>query len=248
MIQLTKEYVQARFEELLSSPLESFEQYIAWIAELDDFESSLSRDFAHKYIAQSCNTADTKAQDEYRFFVQTIHPLWIQYGEQCGRRLIEHPDCDRLPAEYQIHIQGIRKMVELYREENIPLFVQESELTTRYNQCIASQTISYQEEELTMQQARDCLNNPDRTVRKEIFELMEQRRLQDASMIDDILSELITVRTTIARNCGFASYTDYQYSYRFDYTKEQINQFHQTIREVITPIGVHYMAQKQQKL
>ena len=92
-----------------------------------------------------------------------------------------------------------------------------------------------------MQEAHDYLKSPDRLVRKEVFILMEERRKQDANKLDEVLSQLIQIRTQIAQNCGFASYTDYKYSYRYDYTKEQINEFHQSISEVITPLGKKFL-------
>jgi Zn-dependent oligopeptidase len=65
---------------------------------------------------------------------------------------------------------------------------------------------------------------------------MEQRRYQDADRIDDIMSQLVEIRTNIAQNCWFDSYTDYKFSWRYDYTKQQINDFHEAIRLVISPI------------
>jgi oligoendopeptidase F len=95
-----------------------------------------------------------------------------------------------------------------------------------------------------MKQAEKYLKSDDRTVRKEVFELTESRRKQDSAKLDDIMSQLIQIRTQIARNCGFDSYTDYKFSYRYDYTKEQINQFHESIRTVVTPMIQHFFAQR----
>jgi oligoendopeptidase F len=58
------------------------------------------------------------------------------------------------------------------------------------------------------------------------------------------MSQLIQIRTQTARNCGFDSYTDYKFSYRYDYTKEQINQFHESIRTVVTPIIEHFFIKR----
>ena len=87
-----------------------------------------------------------------------------------------------------------------------------------------------------MKQAEQHLKSPDRSTRKEVFELIESRRKQDADELNNVMSDLIRIRTLIANNCGFESYTDYKYSYRYDYDKATINQFHESIREVVTPI------------
>lgn len=79
-------------------------------------------------------------------------------------------------------------------------------------------TIRYQGQELTMQEAADFLKSPDRSVRKEVFELMEERRKTDSNRLDDVLSQLIGIRTQIARNCGFESYRQYKFAFRYDYS------------------------------
>ena len=103
-------------------------------------------------------------------------------------------------------------------------------------------TITYNGEELTMKQAEQYLKSSDREVRKTVWELMESRRKQDADTLDDIMSQLITIRTQIAQNCGFANFTDYKFSFRYDYTREQINQFHEAIRIVMTPLVKDFFA------
>ena len=89
---------------------------------------------------------------------------------------------------------------------------------------------------MTIKQAEEYLKSHDRTVRKEVFELMEERRYQDTDRLDDIMTSLVRIRTQIANNCGFATYTDYKFSFRYDYNKLQVNQFHEAIYKVITPI------------
>lgn len=99
-----------------------------------------------------------------------------------------------------------------------------------------------------MKQAEKYLKSDDRAVRKEVFELIEARRYQDSDKLDDIMTQLIEIRTQIARNCGFDTYTDYKFSYRYDYTKDQINQFHESIRIVVTPIIQSFYAKRNETL
>ena len=63
-----------------------------------------------------------------------------------------------------------------------------------------------------MKQAEEYLASSDRTVRKDVFELMEQRRYRDHDKLDTLMSNLVKIRTKIANNCGFESYTDYKFS------------------------------------
>jgi oligoendopeptidase F len=65
---------------------------------------------------------------------------------------------------------------------------------------------------LTIKQAEEYLKSSDRAVRKNVFELMEERRYQDNDQLENIMSDLVKIRTQIANNCGFESYTDYVFS------------------------------------
>ena len=234
---LTRTALEPQFQSLWDREIASYAELIVWIKDCDTLDSSLSVDFAWRYIHQSTNTADTQAEAIYTDFLQTIYPHWITFSDKLGRKLIASEFVDQLPAEYHNYVRGVKHGVAMFREENVALSTQEEEVKSQFAKIAGAQTIVYKDTELTIQQANDYLKNSDRAVRKEVFELIEQRRKEDAEKLDEIMSQLIQIRTQIARNCGFESYTDYKYSYRYDYTKEQINEFHESIRQVVTPLG-----------
>lgn len=53
---------------------------------------------------------------------------------------------------------------------------------------------------MTLQQATKLIDTPDRDIRKSVYEKIWNRRLQDKDVLDTLLTELITLRNTIARN------------------------------------------------
>ena len=244
----TRTELEPQFQALLERTLLSYDDLVVWIKDCDSLDASLSVDFAWRYIHQSTNTADTQAESDYNDFLQTIYPHWITYGDKLGRKLIANEFVDQLPAEYHNYVRGVKHGVEMFREENVALSTQEEEIKSQFAKIAGAQTIVYQNQELTIQQANDYLKNSDRAVRKEVFELIEARKKQDAEKLDEIMSQLIQIRTQIARNCGFESYTDYKYSYRYDYTKDQINEFHESIRQVITPLGKKFFDNRKKLL
>ena len=234
---LTRTELEPQFQELLEIEISHLGELIEFIRRCDELDSRISVDFAWRYIAQTRDSSDVEVEQHYTDFLQTIYPQWITYSDKLGRKLVASDFVDQLAPEYYNYIRGVRHGVEMFREENVALSTQEEEIKTQFGKISGAMMIVYQDIELTMQEANDYLKSSDRLVRKEVFNLMEQRRKQDAQRLDEIMSELIVIRTQIAHNCGFASYTDYKYSFRYDYTKEQINEFHQSISEVITPIG-----------
>ena len=248
LMSFTRTELEPQFQALLERTLLSYDDLVVWIKDCDSLDASLSVDFVWRYIHQSTNTADAQAESDYNDFLQTIYPHWITYGDKLGRKLIANEFVDQLPAEYHNYVRGVKHGVEMFREENVALSTQEEEIKSQFAKIAGAQTIVYQNQELTIQQANDYLKNSDRAVRKEVFELIEARKKQDAEKLDEIMSQLIQIRTQIARNCGFESYTDYKYSYRYDYTKDQINEFHESIRQVITPLGKKFFDNRKKLL
>lgn len=111
-------------------------------------------------------------------------------------------------------------------------------------------TIEYNGEVLTIQQASKYLESPDREIRKEIFEKIFTRRLEDKEKLDNLLNELLELRNAIAKNAGYESFVEYQWDVydRFDYTQEDVFKFHEGVRQYIVPLAATAMDRKKQSL
>jgi oligoendopeptidase F len=62
--------------------------------------------------------------------------------------------------------------------------------------------------------------------------------MQDEERLSEIFDELIFIRSKIAKNAGFDTYTDYMFRAmeRFDYSKEDCLEFHDAIEAVCVPL------------
>ena len=94
------------------------------------------------------------------------------------------------------------------------------------------------------------LEEPDRPLRQEAWELVANRRLQEADKFDDILDQQIKLRSQIAENAGFGNYRDYAFSRlgRFDYMPEDCVKFHDAVETTIVPIARELQAQRRAQL
>jgi len=228
--------VQPQFDAMLAQEINSYEDLVTWVKSSDTLDAQIGQDYARRYIRQTTNTADEAVKQSYMDFLQNIYPEWIKVSDLMGRKLIASEYVSQLPDEYHNLIRSVRHGVEMFREANIPLISQEKEIESKFAEITGAMTVMYKGEELTMKQAEQYLKSDDRDIRKQIFELMESRRKQNADQLNEVMSDLISIRTQIAHNCGFKSYTDYKFSFRYDYTKAQINEFHESIRTAVSPI------------
>ena len=90
------------------------------------------------------------------------------------------------------------------------------------------------------------LEEPDRALRQEAWELVANRRLQEAEKFEEIFDQLSSLREQIAKNAGFANYRDYAFRRlgRFDYTPEDCEKFHDAVEKEIMPVVRELQAQR----
>jgi len=152
--------------------------------------------------------------------------------------------------EFFTYIRRVKKQIELFRENNIPLQAELSVLAQQYGMIAGKMTVTLDGKEYTLQQAAKFLENPQRNVREDTYRKIQERRLQDKEALNDLYSQLIQRRHQVALNAGFTNYRDYKFEDlgRFDYTKEDCFQFHDAVREYVLPLVSRILERKKAKL
>ena len=141
--------------------------------------------------------------------------------------------------------------VELFRPENVPLETEEAKLSQQYQKLSGSLTVQFRGEEKTLVQMGRYLEEPDRALRQEAWELVANRRLQEADKFEDIFDELVKLRAADrAETPGFKITVDYAFRSRgrFDYTPEDCLQFHDAVEKEIMPVVRELQAERRGQL
>jgi oligoendopeptidase F len=115
---------------------------------------------------------------------------------------------------------------------------------------IGSLTVQFRGEEQTLVQMGRHLEDPDRALRQEAWELVAKRRLQEAGQIEQIFEQLLKLREKIAANAGFPNYLQYAFRARgrFDYTAEDCLKFHEAIEKEVMPVLRQLQSQRRGQL
>jgi oligoendopeptidase F len=249
---LTKwEDVAPYFNDLLERELTDANDLQKWMADRSELEAILEEDLAWRYIRVSRDTQNEEHTQAYTQFVQEIQPHMAPLDDQLNKKLLACSYVDELGGEdYKIYLRGVKKAVELFREENVPLQAEISTKSQEFGAISAAQTISHESKEITMQQATTFLKNPDRAIREEVFTKIAKRRAQDSETLHSLFDSLFEKRHQVAVNAGFVNFRDYMFAAmgRFDYTKEDCFAFHQAIAEEIVPIVKSFQQEQAQKL
>ena len=231
--------VKPYFDQLLEAEYSILEEYKQWLKKNSELEAVLEENLAWRYIKMTCDTTDKEAAESYSTFIQEINPHISEASNKINQKINSSPFNDQLTDQaHQIFLKKVSTAIKLFRQENIPLNSEAQTLAQEYSGIIGAQTITYKGEEYTAQQTAKFLKDPDREIRKEVFELLYQRREEDIEKLEDIFDKLVKVRHKIALNAGFDNFRDYKFEAmnRFDYDVQDCLDFHAAIEKNIVPI------------
>ena len=227
------------FTELSLRQIHSVEELEKWLKDRSELEAALEEDFAWRYIRMTCDTTDEKLLGDFQFFATEIEPKIAPLNNDLNKKFIESPFTEELDKDkYFIYTRGIKKALELFREENIPLQTQIQVEQQKYQAITGAMSVSLKGQEYTLEQASVFLKDTDRTIRQEAWEAITARRVQDKDKLDELFNLLLKLRHQIAINAGFENFRDYMFQAlgRFDYTPFDCYKFHEAIEKEIVPI------------
>ena len=227
------------FEDLKTRSLDSVAALEKWMQDRSELDAVLEEDMAWRYIKMNIDTTDEKLAERFGFFVNEISPKVAPYANEFNQKLVNANCLNELDQEkYHIYLRGVKKAIELFREENIAIQTKLTEEQQEYGAITAKMTVELEGKELTMQQAGTYLKKTDRKLREEAYTKVNKRREEDREALNTLLNKLIEKRIQVAANAGYGNYRDYMFAAmgRFDYTPQDCFDFHESIKKEITPI------------
>ena len=207
------------------------------ISDSSELAEHISETGALLYIGMTCDTESEEKRESFLDFMSKIRPKLSEFSDSLNRRIVNHPSIDDLPSRYELMLRGMRTDVEIFRKENIPLGVRQTELVTEAQTINGAMTVEFEGEERTFPQMSKYLESNDRVQRQAAWMAMSARRMEDSERLSEIFDELLSIRHQMATNAGFESYTQYMFRamHRFDYTIEDCLEFHDSVESVCMP-------------
>ncbi len=236
---ITWENLEPIFTELQNRSLNSVADLEQWLRDRSELEAALEEDFAWRYIKMTCDTTNPDLLEKFQYFATEIEPKTAPLNNELNQKLMASPFKDQLNEEkYFILLRGIKKSLELFREENIPLQTELQVEQQKYQSITGAMSVFIDDKEYTLEQAAVFLKGIDREKRQQVWEKITFRRLQDKDALDTLFNHLKTVRHQVALNAGFENFRDYMFQAlgRFDYTPHDCYKFHAAIESEIVPV------------
>jgi oligoendopeptidase F len=239
------------FKTLLEKNIDTNAGLEQWLKDQSELEALVSEDACWRQIRMTCDTENKSLEEAFAFFCMEIQPKIQPYADALNKKLVAHPLTANLDTEkYFTYLRSVKKSIELFREENIPLQAELAVIQQHYGTITGKMMVTVDGQEYTLQQATKFLESHNRNKREEVYRKIQDRRLEDTTALNDLYNQLIEKRNQEALNAGFKNYRDYRFKElgRFDYTKEDCYQFHDAVKLHVLPLVNIIYQKKKQKL
>ncbi len=231
--------VKSFYDALMHRSINDADALRQWLLDRSELESYLSENFAWRYINVTRDTANEKLVNDMNFFIADVQPSMTEYGNDLDLKAVNSPYLSELTDEgFDIMVRGMKKAIEIFREENIPLQTSLQTEERKYGAIAGAMTVNIDGRELTLPEASDRLQSTDRAERETAWRKISERRYRDHETLDQLFDTLIDLRHRVALNAGFANFRDYSFAAlgRFDYTPQDCFDFHESVANAVVPL------------
>jgi oligoendopeptidase F len=245
-IEWDKDKYAPYFEDLVAREVNS-DSINQWLADWTQLSKLVEEVSVRIQVATAQNTADKEAEARFRGFMANIFPMAMTYDNQLNQKLLA---TNLEPEGMAIPLRNIRADAELFREENLPLMTEASNLDLEVDKITGSQTVEWEGAELTLQQLGRVFGDPDRAKREKVWRLMADRQLQDRAALNELWVKYMDIRGKLAENADMPDFRAYAWKgrKRFDYSTEDAMTFHRAIEDVVVPAAKRIFDRRRERL
>ena len=233
------ENLEPYFKTLMDRDISTKQSLEQWLKDQSELEAAINEDSCWRQIKMTCDTQNKELEESFNYFCLQIQPNIQPYADALNKKLLQSPALNKLDeVKYHTYLRNVKKSIELFREENIPLQAELSVLQQQYGQITGSMTVEVDGKEYTLQQAAKFLESKYRNKREEVFHKIQQRRLKEKDKLNELFDKLVAIRNTEAKNAGFDNYKSYRFKElgRFDYSEKDCYQFHEAVKLHVLPL------------
>jgi len=235
----TWDQIEPWYRKLMDEPITSAHDLERWMITAGELNAAVGEEGVKRYIAMTCQTDDPAREAAYLEYVREIEPKLKPILNAIRARYLDAPERTQLPGErFAVLDRALENRRALFREANIPRETQLAELEQQYQKIMGAMTVTFRSQERTLVQMAPFLEETDRSLRQEAWELAAERRLRDRDVLDDLFDRMKELRIAVAHEAGFANFVEYAFKNRerFDYGIDDSIRFHNAVEQVVVPL------------
>jgi oligoendopeptidase F len=242
----TWDEIAAHYKALELAPLDatSLEPWLAHWSRLDELVTEAA---SLAMIAYTCETTDAAKEAAHLRFSTQVLPQLEEAEVALAKRLVA-VGTDR--PDFVTILRRFRIAIEIFREANVPLVAEAEGLAAKYQQITGTMTAPWGGEDVPLPRLSPFLKSADRSVREAAWRASTAPYVRARDEMSALFDRMVTLRTTMAHNAGFADYRDYVFAAkaRFDYTPSDCERLHEAIAETVGPALGRAMAIRRERL
>jgi oligoendopeptidase F len=240
------EDVAPYFDDLAERPLDP-EKMEGWLRSWSTLEALVTEAAAQAMIAYTIDTSDPEKEADHLRFSMEILPKMEERSVELAKRLVA---TGYSTPELATTLARFRTAIEIFREENVPIFAELEELSARYQRITGSMTVMWEGVERPLPQLQPFLKSADRGVRERAFRASTGPYQAEHDALAALFDRMYELRQGVARNAGFPNYRDYIFpaKFRFDYTPADCERFHEAVERAVTPAVARVLAHRRLRL
>ncbi|NUQ35377.1 MAG: M3 family oligoendopeptidase [Planctomycetaceae bacterium] len=243
--------IEPYLRELLDRNVVTVQELERWLLDWSELASVVQEEGTRRRTAKDRDTDNPAVDAEFLAWVEGVQPKLQPFLFALQKKLASHPAASALKKdEFGRYLRSVRNAVDIFRQENVALGVEEVKLQARYKTLVGAQTVQFDGAERTLSQMRLYFESPDRNVRENAWRLSEERRAKDYDTFNGIFEKLYSLRLKKAANANCKDYRELRWreNERFDYTPEDCLTFSASIEKVCVPRMKKLQAERRAKL
>ncbi len=239
----------AEFTEKLKNA-QSYEDAHAVFLAYEEEYKRINTTITLVYVRQSIDTRDAFYNAEKDFWDENL-PEIEEYEQEWIRALVESPFRKDFEAEYgDLLFVKAEMEKKTFSPEIIEDLQRENELTSEYDDLIASAQIPFEGGVYTLSQMEPFQDDLDDERRLAAWKAKGQWFKDQQEKLDGIYDELVKLRDSMGKKLGYGGYTQLGY-YRMErncYTKEDVEKFRAAVRKYLVPVADSIMREQAKRI
>ncbi len=246
LAEATWDTIKPLYTAVALAPLSS-ETVEPWLATWSRLEELVSESASLAMIAYTCDTTNPTKEATYLRFSSEILPQAEEQGVRLARLLVASGLS--VPG-LEVPLQRFRTSIALFREANVPITAELEALGAQYQKVTGGMTAEWEGERKALPQLAPFMESSSREVRERAFRRSVEPYVTARGDLAAQFDAMLSRRQRMAANAGYPSFRDYIFpaKYRFDYTAEDCETFHDAVLATVVPAVERTLAERRRRL
>src|SRR5207244_8291810 len=99
-----------------------------WILDWEELNAVLTECYTDAYVDMTSDTTNSDYEARFIKVIENVIPVTEQRGFKLKEKMLKSPALAQLGPDYEVFLRNVRAEMEIFKEENVPLVMEEQML------------------------------------------------------------------------------------------------------------------------